>query len=450
MSHKLSIRRQVLPLGLFVLVCAIVFIVLYRAGGGPLPGESGYDIEVVVPSALTLPDSADVRMGGLEVGKVTDISDRSGAAVLAIRIDQKYGPIFRNATAQVRTKDLLGVNYLDIEPGSSEAGAIPENGVLPLSNSDSPTQLDEFISVLDPKTRQDLRTALASLGPALGTHGRDLNSFLAATKGGVDAARPVAGIMSAERGQVAALIDDLGRVMGAVGDRGEALQTFARKTLVTARAVSARDQRLSDSLELLPDTLTQVEETTNRLGDFAGSATPVVSDLATAATRLRPAARDLRPAAGSTRRMLRALQGFAGPGTPLLEDLRSLTSRARPLPPTLDTALAELTPLVAYLSKYKHELGSMIATSGDSAGSTDVTGHVMRVYGLYDEGYLTTVGGLTAKVVDALFKEGVLAPLRTRGDNPYPKPGEAGGTKPFEGEYRRIQALPELAPDNGH
>ena len=48
-----------------------------------------------------------------------------------MKIRKKYTPIYRDATALLRPKTGLNDMVIALDPGSSSAGAIPEDGTLP-------------------------------------------------------------------------------------------------------------------------------------------------------------------------------------------------------------------------------------------------------------------------------------------------------------------------------
>jgi phospholipid/cholesterol/gamma-HCH transport system substrate-binding protein len=435
-------------LSVFAVFCAVVFFVLFRAGGGRTPADGGYQVQVVVPDAVALADSAQVRMAGVRAGHVSDIANRAGTAVLMVRLKDDYAPIYRDARAQVRTKSLLGENYLDIDPGTPQAGTIPENGVLPIENADVSTQLDQILTVLDGPARRDLSRMLRGFGGGLDGRGDDLNRMFAATSGAADAGAPVFAVMAERRTQAAGLIDDLGRVMRAVGDRGEALRVLARRGKLTAEAVASRDHALADTLDALPSTLGQLQATTRNLQGFSAGAPPVLADLATALERLEPAVRDLGPAATAARPALAALEAFSPRAAPLLVELRKVARTAAPAAHGIDAALAEANPLVEYLSGYSREFGALFANTLSSSSNTrDATGNLIRIYGLYDDTSVQSLTGLSKPVLDELFKLGALHRLRTRGTNAYPKPGEIGTDAPIAKHYPRLTALPRTLRD---
>ncbi|MCW2997847.1 MAG: Long-chain-fatty-acid--CoA ligase [Solirubrobacterales bacterium] len=446
MRYSFSFRGHVLPLGAFVLACVAMALVLFHSGGGQLPGGHNYRVQAVVPTAVALSPGAEVRMGGVQVGRVQDIANRAGTAVLALDIDDEHAPVYRDARVDVRLKSLLGENYVEVDPGSPGTGTVADDGVLPLSGADEATQLDDVLSVFDKAARKEVRQVLDTLGGGLNGRGQGLNDLNDAAAASIDQAQPVTQVLVRQRAQVAGLVDDLGSVMRAVGDRGTALQVLARQGKVTAEAVASRDRMLQASLKQLPSALRQVRGTTLKLGAFSHQATPVVHDVASGVDRLGPAVTKLAPTARAARITVARLQTFATRGRPLLTDLKAFAGRTMPAFRPLDGALQQLNPLLGYLAPYANEVGSFFANLGSATNFRDATGNVARVMGVYNENSLLTKTPEEDKLLDALFSIGALKKLRPHGANAYPQPGGAADPQPFTGQVTQLRALPPVLP----
>lgn len=434
--------RAVAGLVGFACACALIFPVLFHAGGGQLPGTGNYRLQVVVPDAEALTTGSQVWEQGITVGRVSGIATHGDIAVLMLDINLADAPVYRNATAQVGARSVIGESILEIDPGTSSAGAIPNGGALPLASTDPTTQLDQAISTLDPITRGQLRRLLAGTGAGLGNGGAHLNDTLAGLASTATEGLPVAEILASQRNQVAELIDSLGQIMAAVGARGAALRGLAGTLKTTAAAVAARDRQLTLTLRQLPPTLTTVRATTAHLGSFSGVASPVIGTLATALERLAPVIRQLRPAVGDAREALSRLGAFSIRGIPLLRQLEAFAHSGVPLIAPLDASLDQTDPLLAYLSPYSRELGAFFGNLRAATSYVDATGHEARIFGKYSAESVSDLSGFDAQVLAVLFRIGALQKLVTHGYNGYPAPGQLGGTTAFPGGYTRLKPLP--------
>src|SRR4051794_3540868 len=84
---------------------------LWLAFGGPIPLKpQSYRLKVHFPEAATLAQEADVRLAGVNIGKVkTKELDKHGATTrVVIQLQNKYAPIPKDTQAILRQKTLLG------------------------------------------------------------------------------------------------------------------------------------------------------------------------------------------------------------------------------------------------------------------------------------------------------------------------------------------------------
>lgn len=442
MTPAPAFRAQAAVLVTFLATCAAVFLALWRFAGGDVdPFDDPYRVQAVVPSAVALATHADVRQAGVRIGKVARIADRGTTAVLELEIDGDHRPVYRDARVLVRTKTLSGENYVALDPGAPAAGTVPHGGALTLANAGQAVQLDEVLSTLDRQRRRALQQVLDGLGGALrGRGGADLNRTVAGTADLLREGRTVTQTLATDREAVAGLVDDVGRLMRAIGQRGDDVRMLARRGRLLAGAVAARDDDLRTTLRALPGFLAQVRRTTPALGAFSSAATPVVGDLADATRELVPAVRQLEPAVVRTRRAVRALDGFARRAMPLARRLGPFARAAVRIARPLEGVLRDVNPLLAHLVPYAREVGSFMSTQRAQNEVVDALGHYARVIPLVSKSNL--FGLLTPEqeaAYQALVRSGVLQVLDTRGRNAYPAPGTAFEPKPTDGSYERVR-----------
>lgn len=431
----------------FIAVCVGIFVFLYDAAGGDVRLGEPYSVTVEVPNAFQLVPNADVRAAGVKIGTVTRISSEDGrVADVAIEIDEEHAPIHEDARALVRTKTLVGENYLDLEPGSARADAVPDGGVLEVDRSDEAVQLDAILSALDAPTRARVRRNLRHLGGALEGRGDELDRLFGSARPAVATTGRAFGLLERQKAAVARLVANAGRVMGAIGERRADLRDLATGARRTAEAVARRDESLRALVEELPGTLRQARTSAQRLGAFAADATPVVTDLRKASTDLRPVVADLRPAASGTRKLLDELPALLDRADPMLERLSEVGRAGAPAVGRLDEVLREAAPAVRHLRDYDRELGAFFANVGSALDTYDAVGNVARVHMLFGESSFGGLGPSARKALDALLEAGAMTEVHQVRTNAYPRPGTVESPRPFAGDYPRLEALPSTGP----
>ncbi len=432
-------RWSAVKLVAFLAVCfAISSYFFGLAGTTILPGEEKYKVQAVIPTAVSLAKAGDVRTAGVNIGRVKDIADRGNATVLELAIDKEHSPVYRDATVLIRAKSVAGENYVEVNPGTPKAGALPSGGVLSIEHAEEATQIDQLFSVFNQARRRDLQRALGGLSEGLDSGGGDLNKTVEGLSALANEGAGAVNTLAANSRQVASLVDSFGRVTQALGERRTALQTFTRRVKVAAEAAGSRDRELRDLISTLPGFLRQARNTSNHLQSFSGVATPVVRNLRLASQDLVPTVRDLLPAARDGQKVARELRTFARRATPAVTALKPFAGSGSKFVPPLEGFLRQGNPFFAHLSPYSREIANFFALDAASFETTDALGHIARVTLPVSRSDLP--GLLTAD--EEKFLQELQGPLDTRGTNAYPKPGGSAKGVPPSGAYPRLEAEP--------
>jgi phospholipid/cholesterol/gamma-HCH transport system substrate-binding protein len=435
------VRMKIAGLLGFIAICLVTFVALYQMAGGRLPLQHGYEVKALVPQPLNLVPNADVRRDGIKIGRVRDVAPHGADSELTLEIDDPHQtPIHRDATIKVRTKTLVGESYIDLDPGTPRAGAMPNGGGLPLAAADEVVPIERIFSTLDRRTRGDVRRMLRGLGGGLAGRGDQLNRLFGAMRPTVADGGRLMDVLEPQRQQLAALVQNTGQVMSAFGERGQDLRRLIVAAKQAAQAAASRDRRLSESLDELPPTLSQARASVGKLASFAGRATPVIRQLRLATGDLAPAIRDLGPAARQGRRLFRELRPFLAAADPLLSELRPAADKLRAVGPSLDALLREANPALSYLKPYAPEVGSFFSNIPAILKTTDALGHVVRTFPMFSDRAFTGYPKQLRDLVDTLGRTGAAGQFHNPRQNPYPKPGTVGDPQPYDGQYPRIGA----------
>lgn len=159
---KLSPEAKV---GLFVLLGIILLVYMsLRIGGIKFGRAEGYTLYVDFDSAAGLDKDAAVRVAGVEVGRVKEITLKNNKAhlVLEIKPGVRVGKDF---TAVLTTKGLLGEKYLELVPGSPTAPPLKEGDQI--TRTTSYADMDKLITVLS-DVAGDVKQVTESLSKVLG------------------------------------------------------------------------------------------------------------------------------------------------------------------------------------------------------------------------------------------------------------------------------------------
>ena len=128
-------------MGAMVLIVAISFLILGMQSINNNQKE-GYNIFLIFGSTSGLKNGDDVKISGINVGKITkldlDVEDYNAKVMVKLFNNIK---IPDDSSARITSSSLLGGNYLDIVPGSSETFLSPNDIIYDTSDPVSFTDM---------------------------------------------------------------------------------------------------------------------------------------------------------------------------------------------------------------------------------------------------------------------------------------------------------------------
>jgi virulence factor Mce-like protein len=125
----------------------------------------------VLSSANSIRAGSQVRIAGVNVGKVQQVVPQDGTnpSIVRLKINPKGLPIHRDATAKIRPRIFLEGNFfVDLKPGTPGTPTLDSGDTIKVTQTSTPVQLDQVLSALQNNTREDLKTVLDGLATGLG------------------------------------------------------------------------------------------------------------------------------------------------------------------------------------------------------------------------------------------------------------------------------------------
>ena len=431
----------------FTASCVGILLYLWLTFGGSIPlRPEGYRAHVKFPEATQLAQEADVRISGVNVGKVkTKIQDsETGLTDAELELDDKYAPLPADTEAVLRQKTLLGETYVELSPGDRDAPKLEDGGLLPAGQVSPTVELDEIFRTFDPKTRAAFGTWMDQQGRAVNDGGRELNDALATLTPFAQDVDAVLRILDRQEEATQGLIRDTGVVFGALTERQGQLRQLIENSNRVFETTARRDAELADTFVVFPTFLRETRATTRRLTTFAQDTDPLITQLRPAARELSPTLQSLSATAPDLRGLFRDLDPLirvSRSGLPALE--RSLDD-TRPLLRRLEPFLRDLQPVFDYVGLYRRELAAFFANASSATNATEPPiggdGDSLK--------YLRTTNPLNPEILAAYPER--IASVRS---NAYPEPGAysslARGLPTF-GSYLCENSIPDpvLDPDD--
>jgi phospholipid/cholesterol/gamma-HCH transport system substrate-binding protein len=372
MSKRAPSTTQLLIITAFALACFGILLFLWVTFGGPTPFKAkGYQIKVPFNEATQLAEQSDVRISGVDVGKVQgiELAPNGKQALATVNIDDKYGPLPASTRAMLRTKTLLGETYIELTPGSKTGPKLADGGTLPEANVGESVQLDEIFRAFDPKTRAAFQNWMQEAAVAINGQGQNLSYAIGEFEPTFSEFEKLFRVLNSQKLAVSQLFRNGTTTFEALRGREGELANLIRSSNEVFKTTAARDQDIEALFRAFPTFLDESRTTTARLKTFAVNADPLMKQLVPAAKQLSPTLisfAKLAPEAKGLFEGLKPVIKLAPTGFPALRKI--FRDEFPPLLRSLDPFLRNLNPLLTGLSLYKKEVTSFFA---NLAGATN-------------------------------------------------------------------------------
>jgi virulence factor Mce-like protein len=385
-------RSAILIATAFVLSCIGLMIFVWTQFSGTIPfAPEGYQIHAIFPETGQLVPGADVRISGVNVGKVTKVQPEGVNSLVTLDIHNQYAPVPADTHAVLRLKTLLGEGYIQLSTGTAARQKLPDGGTIPRDHVQPTVSLDQALDSFDPSTQRALQQFLNGTFTSLAGRGQDLNFAIGNLDPTVTELSAVVGILNQQQGNVQRLINNLGSVLTTVGSRSADVQSLVTAGDRVFSATAARDVALSQTVNRLPAFMIQLRRTLTTLNGTLGLARPTLAVIKNGAPLVKPA--------------LSQLVALSGPALSLLHEaphLLTLTNKALPaisrftvafngvLAPLL-TAARQIVPIINYVQLYPKEIGAAFSNlgallNGRAPASNGITHYIRAALTLNNEG----------------------------------------------------------------
>jgi virulence factor Mce-like protein len=410
----------------FALSCVGLIIFVWTQFGGTVPfAPQGYRIKVLFAETGLLVPNADVRISGVNIGKVVAVQARGTNSLVTLDIDQQYSPIPADTRAILREKTLLGEAYIELSPGNRRDRKLPDGGEIPISQVAPTQQLDQVLASFDTPTQHNLQKLLNGMGAALNGRGQAINDWFGNLDPSVNELAAVVGVLNQQQAALRTLINTGATTLGTLSSHSADLQSLVTAGDQVFASTAARNAQLTATVNALPPFLAQLRTTLGTLNRTLGIARPSLDALMPVAPLLTPALRDLTVLTGPVIKLLGSAPGVLRAADLALPAIRRFSLEFRPAVDALLPAAQQVVPMIDIVGAYRPQLEEGMTDlaavlQARSAANTQATAGTPAGIAHYIRS-IVTLGG------DTLFGQTVRSPgVRV---NAYPAPGEVAGVQ---------------------
>jgi phospholipid/cholesterol/gamma-HCH transport system substrate-binding protein len=361
---------------LAIVVLALLFVLL--------SGNGGHKYSLVFQNAAQLVPDNQVLIGGQPVGSVESIElTEDNLARVEVSVDQQ---LHEGSTATIRATSLAGVanHYISISPGPNSNPELDDGAELGLDRTTTPVDLDQFLNAFPRSVRRGLGNFFRGNAAIYAGRGRQANETYKYFGPALNRTNAFVGELTADQRLLERFFVSSSKLTTAIAARGESLSSAFANANTAFDAIATQNERLSQTLRLLPPVFRQSNTTFVNLRAALDDLDPLVETAKPATKDLAPFLRELRPFLAKAVPVFRDLRltmkrpGFANDTGELLATLPTLERRASRTFPHSEQAIAGFQPNLDFIRAYTPDIFAGFGKLGQLAGYYDGNGHYAR------------------------------------------------------------------------
>jgi phospholipid/cholesterol/gamma-HCH transport system substrate-binding protein len=365
MSKRAPSTTQLLVIAGFALSCFGILLFLWVTFGGPTPFKAKpYEIKVPFNEATQLAEQSDVRISGVNIGKVQaiELAPNGKQALATVDVDDKYAPLPKSTRAILRTKTLLGETYIELTPGERNGPQLADGGTVPEANVAESVQLDEIFRTFDPETRAAFQSWMQEAAVAIEGQGQSLSYALGEFEPTFTDLDKLFRTLDTQRLAIGQLFRNGTTTFEALRGRDGELASLIQSSNTVFQTTAKRDHDIEAIFRAFPTFQDESRLTFNRLKTFALNTDPLTRQLVPAAEQLSPTLVAFGKLAPEAKGFFEGLAPVIARAPTAFPALRKIfRDQFPPLLRALDPFLRNLNPIFSGLGIYKQEITSFFA-----------------------------------------------------------------------------------------
>lgn len=226
------------------------------------PPGFDYTLSASFTDANGLAKGADVVVAGTAVGQVTNVQASGSQAVATMRIDRSHAPMRKGTIARIRYSTLLAQKYVELAP-AARGETMPSGARIPSSSTITPVDFDQFLSTLDPKTRDQLQIVVQQAGGGVQGRQQAINALLDNLGNLAVESRPGLNTLNNHDSDLSNITTNLDITSQRLAQSRDNLAGFIQNTGTVEGTLAANNQDLSGLIYHLANDMNDFDSTLN-------------------------------------------------------------------------------------------------------------------------------------------------------------------------------------------
>lgn len=371
-----GLGRDVSALAVLVIVGVVAAAIILAQLNVTAPWSSRFAFKVELADAVAISpgNSQEVRIAGVKVGEITDSEPTDHNTSLVTLSIEPGHPIYDNARAVFRSVNPLNQMYVTLNPGGPPGHPLPEGGVLPVTQTSRPIQLDEVFDKFDDRSRAALTQLLAESDNALANAPDTLPVALTAADTSVLKLRPVVDRLQTRADNIRKLVAALSQVSSALGANDSRLSSLVDSTQTTLGVLAQRDTDLGATLDELPGTTDALRHALSSTSKLTHELNPALDNIKDASKELPDAVDALRDAVDPLHDTVHALRDVVRKARPIVSDLRPISEDLHDAADNLEPVGDCLDDVTSKIAPWMYDLGGFVYNTNSLFSVTDPNG----------------------------------------------------------------------------
>ena len=271
----------------------------YAPAWVPLIGSDfvDYQAQMETAQAFTAGQGQTVMIAGVNVGEIGKVTLKDGRALITMKMQHKYTPIYKDATILSRPKTGLNDMTLELDPGNKSAGELPAGGTVPISQTLPNVNPDQFLAGLDIETRNYLQLLIGGAAQGLDGNAANLSATLKRFDPLARHTTKITRLLVKRQRYIKRAIHNFRLLASALGAKDTQLAEFVDSSNEVFKAFANTENGLRETIRELPAALVATNNAATKSQELTSVLGPTLASL-------QPTAKGLAPA-------LQAFQSFA-------------------------------------------------------------------------------------------------------------------------------------------
>jgi phospholipid/cholesterol/gamma-HCH transport system substrate-binding protein len=330
-----SLIGRIAALGAIALAIIVVAVIVLSSG-------NSYSVKAIFQNGDQVVAGDGVEVAGATIGTVSKVDlTPNNQAEMTLSINQSgYKPLHQGTIATVRLQSLSGLanRYIDLRMGPGGAPAIPNNGVIPTSNTVTAVDLDELFDTLNQPTLKGLQDVIRGSGSEYQGQGKKVQAALAYLNPAIASSAAEFREINRDTGRFTNFIVKTSKLVTDLSTRSSDLSGLVQHLSTVTQALANQQVALGQSIQRLPGfmrlantTFVNLRAALNDLTPLVNVSKPVAPKLNQFLQQLRPLAIQAVPTVRNLSNVICSRQSICSPGNPGNNDLIQLTELGVPL-----------------------------------------------------------------------------------------------------------------------